>query len=246
MTTSDIGEFELIERIKKVVDSCRSNDVIQGIGDDCAVIKTSADLTLLITSDLLIEDVHFSLRYFDFYDVGWRAMAANLSDIAAMGGCPKYATVCLCLTRGPSVESVESLYHGMMAVADRFEVAVVGGDTAQTEDKCSVGLTVIGQCHEGEAALRSGAWIGDAIYVTGDLGRAEAGHRVLIHDRAEQQKFGACIERHRRPLPRINEGRSLISIIFAKQVRLGPGSMKTGFRSISKLSPSPDSWATRT
>ena len=234
MQLKEIGEFGLIDRIKNIVDTS-SAELIVGIGDDAAAFRSSKDHLTLVTTDALIEGVHFDLDYFTFQQLGWRALAVNLSDIAAMGGLPKYAVFSLGLPEKIQVESVEEFYQGAKEVGDKFQTAVIGGDTTQSPDRLFVSVTVVGEVEENKLTLRSGAQIGDAVFVTGTLGGAQAGLQLLksggtplrptldklragslkggskggVPARADS-KHGALIEKHLTPQPRINEARFLV------------------------------------
>lgn len=210
MDLQQLGEFGLIQRIKEIV-QVSAEDIIAGIGDDCAVLRTANDQTLLLSTDTLIEGVHFNLSYFTFYDLGWRAMAVNLSDIAAMGGWPSFVLVALGLPRTLQVESVEELYRGMKALTDKYQVAIIGGDTTRAPDRLYLSLAVIGQAAARQVACRSNAKVGDALFVTGTLGAACAGLKVLTAaDASLVEKFPAAVHKHLKPEPRLNEARFLV------------------------------------
>ena len=213
MQLKEIGEFGLIDRIKNIVD-ISSAELMVGIGDDAAAFRTSSDLLTLLTTDVLIEDVHFKLAYFTFQQLGWRALAVNLSDIAAMGGRPKYAVFSLGLPEKIQVESIEEFYRGAKELGDKFQTAVIGGDTTQSPDRLFVSVTVVGEVEEEKLMRRSGARVGDAVFVTGTLGGAQAGLRLLKSNNIPPfkggLKGGALIEKHLSPQPRINEARFLV------------------------------------
>ncbi len=223
MQLKEIGEFGLIDRIKNIVDTS-SAELIVGIGDDAAAFRSSKDHLTLVTTDALIEGVHFDLDYFTFQQLGWRALAVNLSDIAAMGGLPKYAVFSLGLPEKIQVESVEEFYQGAKELGDKFQTAVIGGDTTQSPDRLFVSVTVVGEVEEEKLARRSGAQVGDAVFVTGTLGGAQAGLQLLKSSNippyqggikggvpsTADSKHGALIEKHLTPQPRINEARFLV------------------------------------
>jgi thiamine-monophosphate kinase len=206
MKVNQIGEFGLIDLIKKQAFS-KDKRVLVNIGDDAAVIKPSPDKLLIFTTDTLMEKVHFDLRYFTFEQVGWKAMVANLSDVAAMGGLPKFGLVTIGISKSISVENVISIYKGMIKVAKRYKCKIIGGDTLFSPRGMFISITLLGEVEKRFLVKRSGAKNGDLICVTGDLGEAQAGLEFL--KRYPHQK-PALVRKHLTPLPRINEARILI------------------------------------
>ncbi len=144
-----------------------------GIGDDCAVLEPTPGTTLLATTDLLIEDVHFRRTYATPADIGWKAFAVNLSDIASMGGCPRWALVALACPSVTEVREVEAFYDAAGALADEYQVALVGGDTAASPNGWIINVTLLGETVH-SPLLRSTARVGDVVAVTGPLGRSAA------------------------------------------------------------------------
>jgi thiamine-monophosphate kinase len=205
MKINSIGEFGLIERIKGWVTPGDSS-VLIGIGDDAAVVEDRSGLYRLITTDAFVEGVHFKREFATPWQIGWKTMAANLSDIAAMGGNPRWAVVCVVFPEAVSVEEVEELYRGMDAVCSEFGCSIVGGDTSLSPDRILISITVIGEVEKKKLTLRRSAKIGDAICVTGDLGGAQAGLDVLKEKGKTDQKV---VERHLEPTPRVNEARTM-------------------------------------
>jgi len=184
--------------------------LIIGIGDDAAAWHGD-DSTQLATVDSFIQDVHFSLALASWEELGWKALAANLSDIAAMGGVPRYALVSLALPDHTEVESVTALYKGMIELAEQFGVALVGGDTCSAP-LVAITITVLGNTKNRDKNIltRSGAKPGEKVTVTGYLGAAAAGLEMLT----EKLQFGAevtnCLRKaFLRPYPRIAEGQLL-------------------------------------
>jgi len=183
-----------------------------GIGDDCAVLELPGGSLLLATTDLLIEDVHFRRRYAEPADIGWKALAVNVSDIASMGGRPRWALVALACPEGTTMDEVEAFYEGIHALGDEHEVALVGGDTSASPSGWAVNITLLGEA-TCPPVLRSGARAGDVVAVTGDLGRSAAGLAVLERREAPAgvpaDALAALTAAHLRPRPRVKEGQWL-------------------------------------
>ncbi|MCU0607458.1 MAG: thiamine-phosphate kinase, partial [Candidatus Edwardsbacteria bacterium] len=209
---SDIGEFGLIERIRTAQRGA-NRSVILGIGDDAAAFALSRGTVGLVTTDTLADRTHFDLRYTTYRDLGWKAMAANLSDIAAMGGRPLLAVVALTLTDRQSVRDVDELYRGMRALGQRHGVTIAGGDVVRGKE-LSLTIAVIGECRRGNLGLRSGARPGDAVLVTGTLGASRAGLE-LLRNAQWKMKNGKSVRKHLRPEPRVREG-----LVLAKRFKL--------------------------
>ena len=187
------GELRLIERIRKEV-SRRSTaaskpSVVEGIGDDAAVLRWGkGNNLLLLTCDALVETIHFR-RGTPFYRIGWKAMGCNLSDIAAMGGIPRYAVVSLACPARTRVAEIDDLYAGMTELGDRFGVAVVGGDTVESPGGLVVTIALVGEVEENRYVSRCGAKPGDVICVTGTLGGSLLGKHLDFLPRVEEGRF---------------------------------------------------------
>jgi thiamine-monophosphate kinase len=220
-----IHEFDLIRTLHRR-HGRHTPSMIQGIGDDAAVITSQADQWTVLTTDLLTEGIHFDLRTATMADIGFRAAVANLSDIAAMGATPQYLLAALAIPRTGSRLHVLQLYRGMMAACRPHHVQLIGGDTSGSGGGWFLSLTLIGTVPPRKALFRSGARIGDHLYVTGSIGDALAGLRLLNeppprvkrHLRTaalstRHRKF--LIGRHLRPTARIAEGRWLSTHRFA-------------------------------
>ena len=210
MTGDKPGEDDLVRLIRELARR-RAPGLLTGIGDDCAVLETRAGTSLLVTTDLLIENVHFRRRWAEPADVGAKALAVNVSDIAAMGGVPRWALVGLACPEGTGADEVEAFYEGALAVADEHGVAIVGGDTSASPGGWLVSVTVLGDAVR--PVLRSTARPGDVIAVTGTLGRAAAGLAVLERETAPRDVDAAVLDdvtaAHLRPRARVAEGRCL-------------------------------------
>ncbi len=212
MKLTSLGEFGLIRAIQKL--SPRSTpDISIGIGDDAAVLSLSTSQQLLATTDLLIEGVHFDLALTDFQSLGWKSAAVNLSDIAAMGGVPKYCLVSLGLPKHLSLENITEFYKGLTGLLRIHKVGLVGGDTCASDKGVLISVTILGVARKGTVVPRSGARTGDRIYVTGTLGDSAAGLELLQSGRkgrgARVKDGNKLIERHLRPTPRVEWGRKI-------------------------------------
>ncbi len=203
----ELGELGLIERVRRRLGPPGAG-VLVGIGDDAAAVAWPPGQILLLTTDTLVEDVHFRRTTATLRDVGAKAMAVNLSDIAAMGGEPRFALLALALPGSSTVEDVDELYGGLLDTAARYGVELIGGDTCAAPDRIVLTVTLVGQV-DGPPVRRSGAQPGDAILVTGTLGASAAGLAALergplpvAHDVA-----AGVQQAHRLPTPRVAEGR---------------------------------------
>ena len=225
MKISDLGEFGLIGRIQKLAPRNTPSTVI-GIGDDAAALKLSASRILLATTDLLLEGVHFDLAYTRFSDLGWKSAAANLSDIAAMGGIPRFCLTALGIPPSVSVEQITEFFRGFNALLKNYHAALVGGDTCSSRRGLFVSVTALGEIEPGRIVTRTGAKPGDRIFVTGTLGDSAAGLELLksgarsresgvrsknfkFEIRNPQSAIANLIQRHLRPAPRVTWGRKL-------------------------------------
>jgi len=177
----ELGEFGLIERLAKDIKTVNESTKL-GIGDDAAVIDSGDHFTLLST-DMLLEGVHFDLSYVPLQHLGYKAIAVNVSDIAAMNGTPKQVTVSLGLSNRFSLEAIETLYQGMNAAAEDFKVDIVGGDTSTSKSGLVLSISVLGIVDKDKVTYRSGANDNDIVCATGDLGGAYIGLQVLEREK---------------------------------------------------------------
>jgi len=183
---SQLGEFGLISLIRKNVHSTK--DVLLGIGDDTAVLSAQGSCHQLFTTDMLLEDVHFTRRT-NARAIGHKALACNISDIAAMGGLPSAAVISLGLPAEVEIDFVKEIYRGINALAKRFSVAIVGGDTVRSE-KIIINVALLGWVKKQELVTRSGARQGDMIFVTGPLGKSfETGKHLSFTPRVAESQF---------------------------------------------------------
>jgi len=204
---SEIGEFGFIESIKKeCITSLKG--VIKGIGDDCAVFGPYSGRVLLFTTDMLVEDIHFLRDKLTHYQLGWKAIAVNLSDIAAMGGRPLYILISLAIPAKTNVELIQDLYKGMKDICEHYTVNILGGDTVASPDKLIINISLIGDTKEEEVIYRSGARSGDKIYLTGNVGDSFAGLKILKNEISPPNSIGShFIKVHNEPKPLIETGR---------------------------------------
>jgi thiamine-monophosphate kinase len=179
---SELGEFGLIRHLSKSIVP-KHEGTVKGIGDDAAVIDTGNNL-LLLSTDLLLEGIHFDLTYMPLKHLGYKAAVVNISDIAAMNGIPKQMTVSVALSNRFSLEAVDELYKGIRMACDKYNVDLVGGDTSSSVSGLLLSITITGEAAREEIVYRSGAKEGDLLCVTGDLGGAYAG--LLILEREKQ------------------------------------------------------------
>lgn len=169
MNLSQLGEFGLMDLISKKLGKT-SKKVVIGVGDDCAALKFSTSKYQLITTDALVEDVHFKTKGASFIALGYKALAVNISDIAAMGGVPTFAVVTIGLPRKFSVKKIEELYQGINKLAKACKIDIVGGDTVRTPKELFISITLLGEVEKEYLLTRSGAKVGDLICVTGEFG----------------------------------------------------------------------------
>jgi thiamine-monophosphate kinase len=205
MDLREIGEFGLIQRIRGWMASSDPS-LVQGIGDDVAVIRMGSK-ALLATTDMLVEDIHFQRSWIDPYHLGKKALMVNLSDIAAMGGTPKYFLVSLGLPRNLPLSFVARLYRGMRDGAKQHRVDLVGGDTTLSR-KIVLNICLLGEGHPGRIIFRSGAKAGDDLWVSGTLGDAALGLKML-QGKGRKKKPRGLIEKHLSPIPRLSLGQAL-------------------------------------
>lgn len=214
MKIADLGEFELIDRLRKIIDEFgvgikSTPDLLVGIGDDAAVwlCNSSAQLG---TIDTLVQNIHFDLSITSWQDLGWKALAANISDIAAMGGTPAYTMVSLGLPSDTELDQVIDLYKGMAQIANEYDMCIAGGDISESP-MLTITPTVIGNVEKENILSRSGATLGDQIAVTGYLGTSAAGLKLLQWQiELDSETDSVLKESHLRPRPRIAEAQLLV------------------------------------
>lgn len=176
---NQVGEFGLIDRLRSVLGDSAPDSLVQGIGDDAAVYRVGEGRVHVITTDALVEGVHFDRTFVPMRYLGWKAIATNVSDVVAMNAEPRYATVVIALPNNVSVEQLETLYAGIAEACREYGLTIVGGDVTAAA-KLTLSITVVGEGAEEDIVYRRGAQPGDLLCVTGDLGAAAAGLEVLL------------------------------------------------------------------
>ncbi|PSB63770.1 thiamine-phosphate kinase, partial [filamentous cyanobacterium CCP1] len=217
----DLGEQEILKRLYAFCP-------IDVVGDDAALLSLAPDHFLVVTTDMLVDQVHFSDRTTHPADVGWRAAAANLSDLAAMGATPLGITVSLGLPGHLPIAWVEELYRGLVGCLNQYNTTIVGGDVCRST-LTTVSITAFGQVHPTRTLKRANAKPGDAILVTGVHGASRAGLELLLHpekghhvDQTTRDRF---IRAHQRPCPRLD----VIPVLWEEMRNFAPVREEAGF-----------------
>ena len=182
MEIAKLGEFGLIDRLTTDIKP-KNESTRYGVGDDCAVLHYP-DSEVLITTDMLMEGVHFDLTYIDLQHLGWKSAMVNISDIFAMNGIPRQMTVSLALSKRFTVEDMEQFYSGLRMACEKWGVDIVGGDTTSSYTGLAISITCIGEARKEDIVYRNGAHETDLICVSGDLGAAYMGLQLLEREKA--------------------------------------------------------------
>jgi thiamine-monophosphate kinase len=213
------SESEIISKIRRR--ARKTDNVVVGIGDDAAVVRANSGKDLIACCDLMVEGVHFRREWAPAKLIGRKALAVTLSDVAAMGALARFAMISVALPHDCSSEFVDELFEGIFELADSCGVVIIGGDTSSSPDSLFIDTSVIGECERGRAVTRSGAQIGDAIYVTGELGASALGLTLFeqgmrLGDRepnasgeTEEKLTREALMKHLAPVPRLEIGRAL-------------------------------------
>ncbi|RKX77147.1 MAG: thiamine-phosphate kinase [Spirochaetes bacterium] len=209
MKLSDIGEFGFIDRVASLFKEKLASGVM-GIGDDCAVIPQPGGEALLITTDTLIDGVHFLIGRIPPFDLGFKSLAVNLSDIAAMGGSPSSVFLSLGIPKDTEIAFLELFLKGFYELSKRHGVQLLGGDTTGSPEPFMVNVVVLGKVSLSKVKLRSSAITGDVVCVTGELGDSGGGLRLILDNiEATDEESRYLIGKHYRPWPHIEEGKWL-------------------------------------
>lgn len=208
MQLKDVGEFQFIHHIEEdtIYDA---NTLYKGIGDDCAVYKSTVGYDQLISTDTMVEGIHFSFHHMEPYDVGYRLMTANISDIAAMGGVPRQVVLSVAVEEHTPLYVLDEIYRGVKAQCKRHSINLVGGDTVRTSGPMVWTVTIVGEVPRGKSVLRSGAQVGDIIGVTHYVGLAATGLDAIFHN---CHGYPTAMTSHRRPIPQVELGLALRSM----------------------------------
>lgn len=201
-------EFELIEKIKQLSNNCNKTSNVN-IGDDCAVLKNLSDeKDILVTADILVENIHFSLKYYSFYDVGYKSAQVNISDIICKGAFPKSVFVSLSIPKNITEENILQWYDGFLEACKPFNIEIAGGDTTSSNNDFFISITLIGEIEKNKAILRSTAKDNDNIYVLGIVGESDLGLKKLLSDNYSYDD--ESVKTHLRPKLFFNEWQDII------------------------------------
>ena len=199
MEIASLGEFGLIDRLTEDIKP-QNESTKYGVGDDCAVLHYP-DSEVLVTTDMLMEGVHFDLTYIDLQHLGWKSAMVNISDIFAMNGTPRQMTVSLALSKRFSVEDMEQFYAGLRMACDKWDVDVIGGDTTSSYTGLAISITCIGEARKEDIVYRNGAKETDLICVSGDLGAAYMGLQLLEREKAVYYQMVEEAKKQGKPAP---------------------------------------------
>lgn len=205
----DLGEFGLIDRISQKVS--KGKGVITGIGDDAAVTELSPGMQFMTSTDMLLEDIHFRLKWHDPYRLGRKSLAVSISDIAAMGGLPRWALLSLAIPKEYPLEDLDDFTNGFLSMAAEHGVSLIGGDTCSSKSGLVISVTIMGEQQPQYIVRRDGAKPGDEIWVTGTLGDAALGLELLEnkHPGVQNDGFDSVLSRLLDPTPQTIAGRIL-------------------------------------
>ncbi len=182
MELSQLGEFGLIKHLTQFVE-IKNESTVKGIGDDAAVLHYPADKRMVISTDMLVEGIHFDLSYVPLKHLGYKSVMVNLSDIYAMNARPRQITVSIAVSNRFSTDSLEELYNGITAACNKYGIDLIGGDTTSSRAGLIISITAIGEAAQEELVYRSGAKVNDLICVSGDLGGAYMGLQILEREK---------------------------------------------------------------
>lgn len=216
-TLKDLGEAAIIRLIEEKAPLSSRQHVKKGIGDDAAILEPDRDSVQLVTIDTLIEGIHFTARTLSPETLGWKSLAVNMSDIAAMGGTPRTAFLSLGMTPDTEVTFISSFMAGFKAAAQEADIALAGGDVVATRSSKVITVTLLGECPADEVVYRSGARPGHDVWITGFLGNAAGGLFLLLFENpVDRTAYESLVLAHQKPMPRHEIGRALAGNRLAK------------------------------
>jgi thiamine-monophosphate kinase len=212
MEIRELGELYLVKKLTRQFTPGHPR-VVKGIGDDTSVTRQDNSKYLLCTTDTLVEDTHFSLHYTSPRNLGRKAVSISASDIAAMGGAPIFLFTSITLPPSISIDFISLLYKGIKERALEFDIALIGGNTSSSPDKIIINTTILGEVPKDQVVFRTGASVGNMIYVTGHLGDSGLGLKMLKERQKTKNKSqnlkNKAILKHINPVPRVREGRAI-------------------------------------
>ncbi|MGG3890688.1 thiamine-phosphate kinase [Metabacillus fastidiosus] len=205
-------EFEFISKIKPK--EIFQDNLLVGIGDDAAIYRPAERMEQVVCLDTMVEGIHFLKGLSSPYEIGYKALAINISDIAAMGGIPKYYLISIAIPNSWSEADLYCIYDGLNDIAAHFRIDLIGGDTVGIEDKLVISVTVLGEVEQSKMNLRSNAKPGDVVFTTGSLGDSAAGLSILLNknDKTHTEDETYLINRHKLPSPQVMAGRLITKL----------------------------------
>jgi thiamine-monophosphate kinase len=216
-------EFKLIRQVTAMMKRTRSDQTLVSFGDDAAVYRPSKEQGQVVTVDTLVEGIHFTRRTMSPFQIGHKALAANLSDIAAMGGVPTYFLISLAVSPDWTEQELKEIYAGMSRLAERYHVDLLGGDTVFSPHQLMISITALGEVNEATLLLRSQAKVGHKVFVTGALGLAAAGLDILLQGSpldVDQSLFFPLLKAHQEPEPHVQQGQIIARLAQNEAVAL--------------------------
>ncbi|GGK26766.1 thiamine-monophosphate kinase [Caldalkalibacillus thermarum] len=227
-------EFAFIKEVSSYFKPYRAKQTLVPIGDDAAVYRPAEGMGQVVTADTMVEGIHFKRETMSCWQIGYKALAVNLSDIAAMGGRPTYFIISLAIPDDWTLDELLEIYKGMKHLADQFEVDLLGGDTVSIPDHLVISVTAIGEVEEDVQLLRSQAKPGQILFVTGQLGNAAAGLDLLLHGRPADgyplpEALQLLLDAHQQPQPHVAQGRLLAQ--FAREYAISLNDVSDGLSS---------------
>lgn len=218
-------EFHFIRKITP--QQTKQSKLIVGIGDDAALYRGSENVDQVVCMDTMVENVHFTRKTMKPFDIGYKVLASNISDIAAMGGRPLFYLVSIAISKSWNEKELLEIYEGMKTIATQFEIDLIGGDTVSISENLVITVTIIGEVPKGKKLLRSNARAGDIVFVTGTIGDSGAGLEILLQNKMISNDEEYLISRHQRPSPRID----MASIFIEHATRISLNDISDGLAS---------------